>query len=163
MQLGLTILPATQGRPLMSSIGCPVMRVGRILDRGEAGEIAAALRGGRQRGLRRSRLRPVLQALIVAEGEQPVLLDRTAAGAAELILPRLRAARLEETARIQFVVAQELPEGAVKLIRSRFGCDRDLTARIVPILRREISRSECGSPARRRAGACSRPWFGRSE
>ena len=115
-------------------------RVGRILDGGKAGEIAAALRGGRKRRLRRSRLRPVLQALIVAEDEQPVLLDRTAARSAELILPGLRAPRLEETARIQFVVAQELPERAVKLIGSRFRCDGDLAARVISILRREVSR-----------------------
>ena len=108
----------------------------RILDGGAPGEIAVALRVRKDDDIRR--VAPsVSVALVEPERKQFVLQERPAAAAAELILLQLRLRlrdRRKEVARLQRVIAIELPCRAVELVRAASGDDVDHGSRVAPVL-----------------------------
>src|SRR5579871_3937742 len=74
------------------------------------------------------------EALVVAENEELVLDDRAAQRPAELVALKLGdRTSIEEVARVEVAVAQELVNAAVKLVRAGCCDDTDLPARTFPI------------------------------
>src|SRR5208282_3251179 len=84
------------------------------------GEVPGSLGRGRHRSQEGETLEAAL-ALIIQEEERLVLLNGTAQRAAELVLFELPAIGRKEVARVERGVAQELKQGAVKIVGSVLG------------------------------------------
>ena len=61
----------------------------------------------------------VAETFVVAEEEDLVLADRPANGGAELVLPQWQGLRLKIVTRVDSVIAQEVPQRAMELVRAR--------------------------------------------
>ena len=130
----------------------PGQRVIRVRQIGsQSCEIAGTLRGRGHERLHGLRLLIIDQALIDTEDEQGILPDGAAGIAAELILVDHRDRRREEVARIESVVAQKLPRGAVDLIGAGLRRHQHLRAGIVPVLGGEVVREDADFVDRRPA------------
>ena len=112
----------------------------RIFDRGpETRRLVSRRRNGRER----QRSLHAAQPFVIHEEKQFVFNDAAAQRRPELILlvHRLHAAqRLEETHRVQFRVAHELPRAAMKTVRSAANRRVDHRARRAPVLRAVVIR-----------------------
>ena len=80
-------------------------------------EVSRALLGARDGG-RRGLPLAVAIPFVVGEKKQPVVLDRSASRAAELILLQRLYIGREEIARVHLIVAYELVERAMQVVRS---------------------------------------------
>ena len=90
--------------------------------RAHLGKIALAFEQGRH-GSGIGFALPVAEAFVIPEEKRLVFHDRPAKGRAELVLLQRLHAPGEVVGGIHRIVAQKLPEGAVKLIRTRTGDD----------------------------------------
>src|SRR5262249_33887034 len=77
-------------------------------------------------------------AFVGAEKERPVLDDRAAKRAAEVIIPKFILPRLEEVPRVKIIVTQKIVSRSVKLVRARLDGDVYDRARIAPVFRRAL-------------------------
>src|SRR5205809_7957222 len=80
------------------------------------GETASSRDDRRQRKRARSCFPDLASALIVREPEKLVFPERASHGVAELVTPQFRLSRVEETSRVEFVVAQEFERRSVKAV-----------------------------------------------
>src|SRR5262249_4632581 len=96
---------------------------GRRVSKGGAqrGEVARPLRGRGDDGLDRLRFAMIREALVGTEEEELVANDAATGSSAELVLVEGGHARGEGVARIQIVIAEELPGGSMKAVGSSFG------------------------------------------
>ena len=88
----------------------------------------------------RARIGLDIRALIPAEEENPVLGDRAADGAAELVAPQRVLRQREGVLGIEAAVADELEEAAVDIVGARLGDDVDDGGGVVAVARGERAR-----------------------